>query len=266
MKEARLAIKIFKTLFQDCIQYPNRFIVDTIGILARCGILLILYSYVFKLRDGVINNTTFLFVAWSIFFYFSFSILKLRDISKEIMQDVQKGNIEILFSKPIFYLSYRIWWQIGLGIYSFVIITLSMIIALIFIIGLPPTMTIGIFIPTLILTFLCGIILSLFLYTIIGLLSFWIEDINPIFWIVDKTVMILGGSYLPIALFPTFMFKIALWSPFGASQFVTHTVYETWQTNWYQLIEIQLFWIVLLGLVVYFIFKKAKQKISVNGG
>ncbi|NLA08413.1 MAG: hypothetical protein GX873_01840 [Parcubacteria group bacterium] len=266
MKEIRLTTKILKTLVKDRIQYPDRLFVDTIGIIARCGILLILYWYVFKLNNGVINGTTFLFAAWSIFFYFSFSVLRLRDISREIMKDVQTGNVEVLFSKPISYLSYRMWWQVGSGIYSFVVITLLTVVALIFIIGLPPTMTIGIFIPTLILTFLCGAILSLFLYTIVGLLSFWIEDINPVFWIVDKTIMILGGSYLPIAFFPEFMFKIALWSPFGASQFVTHTVYETWQTNWYQLLGIQLFWIVLLGLVVYFMFEKAKQKVSVNGG
>ena len=86
------------------------------------------------------------------------------------------------------------------------------------------------------------------------------------FWFVDKAVMILGCSYLPVALFPAFMFKIALWSPFGASQFVTHTVSESWQTNWYQLVGIQLFWIVLLGLIVYFMFERAKQKVSVNGG
>ena len=266
MKEIRLATKILKTLVKDRIQYPDRLVVDTIGVLARCGILLILYWYVFKLSNGVINGTTFLFAAWSIFFYFSFSVLRLRDISREIMKDIQTGNVEVLFSKPISYLSYRMWWQVGSGIYSFVVITLFAVIALFFIIGLPPTMTIGIFIPTLILTFICGAILSLFLYTIVGLLSFWIEDINPVFWIVDKAVMILGGSYLPVALFPAFMFKIALWSPFGASQFVTHTVYETWQTNWYQLVGIQLFWIVLLGLVVYFMFERAKQKVSVNGG
>jgi len=266
MKEIRLATKIIKTLVKDRIQYPGRLVVDTIGIIARCGILLILYWYVFKLNNGLINGTSFLFAAWSIFFYFSFSVLRLRYISKEIMKDVQTGNVEILFSKPISYLSYRMWWQIGSGLYSFAVITLLVIVALIFIIGLPPTMSIGIFIPSFILTFFCGAILSLFLYTIVGLLSFWIEDINPIFWIVDRTVMILGGSYLPVALFPAFMFKIALWSPFGASQFVTHTVYDTWQTNWYQLVGIQLFWIILLGLVVYFMFEKAKQKVSVNGG
>jgi ABC-2 type transport system permease protein len=234
--------------------------------MARCGVILILYWYVFKLKGGLINGTTFLLAAWSILFYFSFSVLRLRDISREIMRDVQTGNVEVLFSKPISYLSYRMWWQIGSGLYSFVVITLLAVVALIFIIGLPPTMTIGIFIPTLILTFLCGVILSLFLYTIIGLLSFWIEDINPIFWMVDKAVMILGGSYLPIALFPEFIFKMAIYSPFGSSQFVTHTVYKTWQTNWYQLVGIQLFWIILLGLIIYFRFNKAKQKVSVNGG
>ena len=266
MKEIRLATKILKTLVKDRIQYPDRLVVDTIGVIARCGILLILYWYVFKLSNGVINGTTFLFAAWSIFFYFSFSVLRLRDISKEIMRDIQTGNVEVLFSKPISYLSYRMWWQVGSGIYSFIVITLLAVVALVFIIGLPPTMTISIFIPTLILTFFCGAILSLFLYTIVGLLSFWIEDINPVFWIVDKAVMILGGSYLPVALFPSFMYKIALWSPFGASQFVTHTIYESWQTNWYELVGIQLFWIILFGLIVYFMFERAKQKVSVNGG
>ena len=113
---------------------------------------------------------------------------------------------------------------------------------------------------------LFGAILSLLLYTLVGLLAFWIEDTNPVFWIVDKAVMILGGSYLPVALFPKFMYKLALYSPFGASQFITHTVYDTWQTNWYILIGIQIFWSLVIGSIVYILFAKARRKVSVNGG
>lgn len=266
MKETRLATKIVTTLVKDRIQYPGRLVVDTVGILARCGVLLVLYWSVFKLNNGVINGTTFLFTAWSIFFYFAFSVLRLRDISRAIMQDNQTGNVEVLFSKPISYLSYRMWWQLGSGIYSFIVITIVSTIALAWIIGIPPTMKIALFLPTLILTFVCGVVLSLFLYAIVGLLSFWIEDTSPVFWVVDKAVMILGGSYLPVALFPAVMLKIALYSPFGASQFVTHTVSESWQTNWVQLVGIQLVWICLLGVVMMVMFEKAKKKISVNGG
>ena len=266
LKKFRLPIKIIKTLVKDRIQYPDRLVVDTLGIISRCVVLLLLYYSVFKMENGVINGTTFIFVAWSMFFYFAFSVLRLRDLSKLIMQDVQSGNVEVLFSKPVSYLSYRMWWQVGAGLYSFLVITVLGSIVLGLIIGFPATMSIGIFIPTLILTVIFGAILSLLLYAVVGLLAFWIEDINPVFWIVDKTVMILGGSYLPVALFPPLMKSIALYSPFGASQFITHTVYDTWQTNWYQLVGIQLVWIVVFGLFVYFMFKKAREKVSVNGG
>jgi ABC-type uncharacterized transport system permease subunit len=108
--------------------------------------------------------------------------------------------------------------------------------------------------------------LTLLLYSLIGVLAFWIEDINPIYWLIDKAVMILGGSYLPIALFPPLMYKIALFSPFGASQFITHSVNESWKSSWYILILIQLFWIIISGICLYWLYNKAKKRISVNGG
>jgi ABC-2 type transport system permease protein len=266
MKETRLASKIVTTLVKDRIHYPNRLITETISIIARCGIVLILYWYVFKLDGGIIDGTTYVVIAWSMFFYFAFSILRIRDISRSIMQDVQSGNVEVLFTKPISYLAYRTWWQIGSGLYPFVIITTAGCLVLKFIIGIPQTMTIGIFLPTLFLVFLGACILSVIIYIIVGLLSFWIEDINPVFWIVDKSVMILGGSYLPVALFPGFMYQLALYSPFGASQFITHTVYASWQSQWYYLIGIQIFWILALGILMLGIFKKVREKVSVNGG
>lgn len=247
-------------------QYPGRLIADTFALVARCGVLLILYWYVFKLNGGSINGTTYIVVAWSMFFYFAFSTLRLRDISRAIMRDVQSGTVEVLFSKPVSYLGYRIWWQVGSGLYPFLVATVLGSIALWLIIGVPQSMTIGIFLPTMFLVFVGASILSLVVYSIVGLLAFWIEEINPVFWMVDKAVMILGGSYLPVALFPTFMYKLALYSPFGASQFVTHTVYDTWSSEWYLLIGIQVFWILALGLVMALMFKKAREKVSVNGG
>jgi ABC-type uncharacterized transport system permease subunit len=76
----------------------------------------------------------------------------------------------------------------------------------------------------------------------------------------------LGGSYLAVALFPKFLYQAALYSPFGASLFVTHTVYDTWQSNWYILLAWQLFWIVSLGILMHFLFIRAQKKVSINGG
>jgi ABC-2 type transport system permease protein len=266
MKELRLAAKIIKTLTKDRLHYPDRLLLDTIGLIARCGILLVLYYYVFKLNNGTINNTTFVFAAWSVFLYFIFSVMRLRDISRMIMQDVQSGNVEILMNRPISYLSYRMWWQIGSGFYSFAIISVLATIVMIIFVGLPKTMLSAIFLSTLVLTFIFSVILSLILYSLVGLSAFWIEDANPVFWLVDKAVMILGGSYLPVALFPPLMYQLAIYSPFGACQFIVHTVYESWGNDWYWLIGIQLLWIAIAGAVMALVFSRAKRKISINGG
>lgn len=266
MKEIRLASKIIKTLVKDRIQYPGRLFADTASIVARCGILLLLYSYVFKLNGGVVNGTTFVVVAWSMFFYFSLMILHLRNISRLIMQDITSGSIEVLFVKPVNYLLYRVWWQIGTGIYPFLVTTILGVAVLWGTIGIPHAMTINLFIPTFLATFIGAVMVSLLVYIIVGLLSFWIEDSTPVYWLVDKAVMILGGSYLPIALFPDLMYKVALYSPFGASSFVTHTVSDSWATIWYKLIGMQMLWVAVLGLIIYFMFSKATKKVSVNGG
>lgn len=266
MKRPRLTIKILTTLIRDRMHYPNRLVFDTISIVARCGLLLILYQSVFRLNGGTINGTTFAFVAWSMFFYFSFSVLCLREISRAIMLDVQTGNIELLFTKPVSYLAYRMWWQVGSGLYSFLLITTVATCALALAIGFPPTMQTGMFIPTLLLTLVLGALLALCIYTMVGLLAFWIEDINPIYWVVDKAIMILGGSYLPVALFPPLMYGIARYSPFGASQFVSHTVYASWQTAWPLMVGVQATWIVVLSACMYGMFVLARRKVSINGG
>ncbi len=266
MKQLRLANSIVKMMIKDRIQYPGRLIVDTIGIAARCGILLVLYWYVFRFQGGEINGVTFQVAAWSMFLYFSFMTLRLRDTAKSIMQDIKSGTIEVLLSKPIQYLSYRMWWQFGAGLYPFLVTTVLGVLALWLSVGIPSTMQSGFFAGTLAIVFILGSFLSLFIYSIVGLLSFWIEDVKPLYWIVDKAVMILGGSYLPVALFPKIMYQIAIWSPFGASQFVTHTVYETWQQSWVHMIGIQLAWVIVLGIIVVIMFGRAHKKVSVNGG
>lgn len=266
MKGTRLAVKIIKTLTKDNIHYPSRLYANIFIVVSRLGILLALYWYVFKLNGGVVNGVTYIVVAWSMFFYFIFSNFNLRRISRLIMADVQSGNVEVFLNRPVSYLFYKIWWTFGLGLHNFILIGVFGFVVLSLIIGIPESMTIGIFLPLLFLEFILTTILTIIIYTIVGLFAFWMEDINPVFWIVDKFVMILGGSYLPVALFPSLMYKFATYSPFGASMFVSRIVYDSWRVDWYKLVGIQIFWIIALGLFLIWLFRKVQKKVSVNGG
>lgn len=266
MKQLRLANSIVKMMIKDRVQYPGRLIVDTASLVARWGLLLVLYWNVYKFKGEEINGVTFQVVAWSMFFYFSLMTLRLRDVSKLLMQDIKTGTVEILFSKPIKYIWYRMWWQVGAGLYSFVVETILGATALFLIVGIPEAMQSWFFVLTLIPVLILCCVLSLLIYVTVGLLSFWMEDVRPLYTIIDKMVMILGGSFLPIAFFPKIMYQIAVWSPFGASQFVTHAVYESWPHLWLKLIGIQVFWLVIFFFINFFMFKVAHRRVSVNGG
>lgn len=136
---------------------------------------------------------------------------------------------------------------------------------MVLLVGIPPV-NLMIFVPTFIITFILGTFLGLIIYSIIGVLSFFIQDIRPIYWIVDKFIMVLGGSYLPVAMFPSFMKFLAFISPFGAINFTSSTVYSTWENEFIIRIIMQIGWIIVFGLLLMYVYKKAREKAMINGG
>ena len=154
---------------------------------------------------------------------------------------------------------------IGQGIFSFLFISILGSIIMALFVGIS-NLNLPIFIPTFIITLFLGQILGLLVYGIIGLMAFFIQDVRPIHWIVDKFVMILGGSYLPISMFPNFMKVIAYASPFGAINFASSTVYDSWNNEFITRILLQLMWIFIFGILMNYIYKKSKEKAMINGG
>jgi ABC-2 type transport system permease protein len=263
-------INLFSTLItvqiREFLSNPFRLWAEVTITLSRCGLLLFLFSSVFKEKGGVIAGVGFAATAWSVFLYFSCSSLKIRMLSQKMMEDIKSGNVEIYLNKPISYLFFRGAYQVAEGLPTFFILNTVYLVLMLYFVGLPPNFNLTFFLPTLAIVYLFSHFLAILLYSIVGLMSFWIEDINPLFWIIDKMVMILGGSYLPISLFPPFLYKIAIYSPLGATMFVSHTVYDNWGERYLLLISLQTFWLFALGFLTYLLFSAALKKVSVNGG
>lgn len=263
------AIKTFfnmtKIFMKNQIQDKTYVLHDFFNMFSRCIIVFMLYGYVYKVNNGSINGSDYTTVMWSMFIYFCVMTFNIRKIYKLIMDDVKSGNVEMFLNKPFDYIAFNFCKIIGQGLYSFVIISILGVIFMSLFIGIP-NVDLLIFVPTFIITFFLGIILALFIYSIIGLLSFFIQDVRPIYWIVDKLVMILGGSYLPVALFPSILKIFAFISPFGAINFTSSTVYSSWNSEFIVRILLQVGWIVIFGLILYYVYEKVREKTMINGG
>ena len=265
MKKFRFSIETIKMFMKNQIQDKSNLILDMFNMFSRCFIVFLLYAYVFNLKGGEVNGIDYKTTMYSMFIYFCIMILNLRKIDQLIMDDVKSGNVELFMNKPISYLSISFYKIIGQGLYSFLIISFIGTIIMILTLGVP-NLNLLVFIPTFIITLILGQILSLMIYSIIGLTAFFIQDNRPIHWIVDKLIMILGGSYLPVSMFPKFMKIIAYTSPFGAINFATSTIYDSWNNEFLMRIGMQIIWIIVFAILLNFVYKKAKEKTMVNGG
>jgi len=265
MKKIKFPLTVIKIFMKNQMQNRTYILLDIFNMVSRCLIVFLLYGYVFKISGGSINGVDYTTTLWSMFIYFCIMIFNIRRIYKLIMDDVKSGNVEMFLNKPVNYVVLTFYKIIGQGIYSFSVISILGSIAMVLLVGVPEV-NLSIFIPTFIITFILGSILGLVIYSIIGLLSFFMQDVRPIYWIADKLVMVLGGSYLPVALFPPFMKFLAFISPFGAINFTSSTVYDNWNNEFAIRMLLQLGWIVVLGLLLVYVYKKAREKAMINGG
>lgn len=265
MKKTRFGLTIIRIFMRNQMQDRTNIILDVFNMVARCLIVFLLYAYIFQIKGGSINGVDYKTTMWSMFIYFCIMTLSVRRIDDIIMRDVKSGNVEVYMNKPRSYLTINFLRVIGQGLFSFLFISFIGTIIMIVFIGVP-NVDLKVFIPSFIIVLFLGQILGLILYGIIGLLAFFIQDVRPVHWIVDKLVMVLGGSYLPISMFPKFMKVLAYASPFGAVNFASSTVYESWNNEYLSRIGLQLLWILVFGLLLHFIYKKSKEKAMINGG
>lgn len=265
MKKTKFGLTIVRIFMKNQMQDKTNILLDVFNMVARCLIVFLLYSYIFKIKGGTVNGIDYKTTMWSMFIYFCIMTLSIRRVDDIIMRDVKSGNVEVYMNKPKSYLTINFLRVIGQGLFSFLFISLVGTLIMLLFIGIPKV-DLKLFIPTLIIVLFLGQLLGLILYGSIGLLAFFIQDVRPVHWIVDKLVMVLGGSYLPISMFPKFMKAFAFISPFGAVNFASSTVYESWKDEYLIRIGLQVLWIILFGLLLHFIYKKSKEKAMINGG
>lgn len=252
--------------FKDVSESLLKIFSDLVITSMRFGITIWLYYYLFLYKGGTILGVNLQTVVWAMFLYFVFMYLNPRNMSTDIQKDIQTGKIEVILTKPVNYISYKLGEYLGNRFFTFVISSLIGVSLMVFFLGVPNNILSLNFLFTFPVVFILSFIISFELFVILGFLSFWMQDINPVRWILDKTVMILGGAYFPIVFFPDILKKISLYSPMGASQFVSYSAYSNWPVIYKKMFLIQFFWIIVLGFVLFYIQRKAFAKLSVNGG
>lgn len=227
---------------------------------------LYLYKHVYEILPAMGAKIPFSNAIWSMSLYFVVFWLNLRNIQRGFRDDIKSGNIEIYLLRPISYVWQKVFIQIGQGLVPFILALVLSVSINYFLVGMPEvSMPIYLWVFCLFIIFVFSQILMCLIFILCGLTSFWLEDSEPVYFVISKFMMVFGGAWVPVAFFPKTLQLIAEFSPFGAAVGITYAMYPNFSEHFWVLFLNILFWILVSLFLVGVVSKKASRKLAVNG-
>jgi len=259
-------IFIFKSEIMSNLQYIFNIVTGFIGCFIMLFIFLNLWQYIYADPNELINGYNMNQMMWYVIITeVLWSIIGGRNLCKKISNDVRSGNIAYNINKPYNYIGYCLSNHLGLTTIKMVMyVTLGMLVGFLFL-GKFPNLSV-LSITAVLITIILAIIISTLIITSIGLLSFIIEDSNPIYWLYSKLILVVGTIF-PIEYFPKVIQPFLTYSPvyvvcYGpAKLFVDFNI-----TTFISVLVMQIIYIIISWNLCTLIYKKGVKNINVNGG
>lgn len=230
--------------------------------LVRVGVYILIYGYLIDIsQDGTLGGLSLIEASWSV------ALVQMigqssRHLYKEISREIKTGAISVKLDKPYNYVLSLISKSFLEGMFKLVVISTITVIFLSLVIGTPN------FTPELLswmlLVSILGLLLNIFIEILIGLSSFWIENSDPIYWVVNRSAWLVNGMMVPVALLPAWVKTVSTYYPLSIT-FVVGRAFEE-NISYLGIGVVLLLWIVLMGLITKITFSKAKKELTIHGG
>ena len=131
-----------------------------------------------------------------------------------IQEDVRTGDVAYLLPRPMSYLGYKLADGYGRLAARMTVLGLVSLGGAWAFSGSLPSEPLGLLFAVP-LALLASCVLMIY-YAWVGLLSFWLQDAQPVYFIFQKLLFVLGGLILPLSIYPDWLSRLSAWTPFSA--------------------------------------------------
>ena len=206
-------------------------------------------------------------IAWYVSFTQMFLFLSPR-FFMVINEDIRSGDIAYFLIRPISYLNMRLLEGIGALSANMVSYYSVGVFLLWLYIGELPSGGILTLITVMIFLYL-GSILHLIFQLMAGITAFWLQEAEPMYRIYQKLLIVLGGLYMPLTLYPDWVGKFASFTPFYTMMYmpVRPLLNEgTFFENVIMTLGYFCVWFVLAFMLMGWMYRTCVRRLEVNGG
>lgn len=241
---------------------------DRVGVFGsvafNCATALITFSVFWVATSEHSTALPYATIVWSIVAARFMQIFGESMLASAIAENVYSGSIALSLVRPLPLLSSFYARRVGHWAVFATTIGGPLIVAGFFFGGVP-------MLPvsqwlTIALLVVVALIARLALYTVIGLLAFWTENVTPFIFVTDRMFLLLNGGIVPLAFFPEKITKLIAWTPFAPSSAVPRMFDPSFAVNSWSAILNALSWTFILAIAAIALQRRALRRLTVNGG
>lgn len=229
-------------------------------------LVLFVFSQLWKtaLADGEIAGFDMVQMLWYMVFT-EVILLSNPSIHRTISDEVKNGEIAYKLARPYSYPLYYYWLHLGEFAVRF-LTNLAVGGAFAYLVMGPLGLSLS-YAPLWLLGIVLAVSLNFLMVFTLALISFWVEDNSPFFWVHSKVMFIFGGLFVPVEAYPPALRSISYLLPFryGLSAPARLMVDFRWDM-FGQMMVGGLIWVILLSLLVRLLFTKGVARVNVHGG
>lgn len=255
---------IFQITLINGLAYPGELIGRSLMIIPFMWIFYQLWKVTYAAAGtDVINGLTLSNVLWYLMLAETIELGR-PPLARTISENVKDGSIAYLLNKPYDFLLYQLSTTMGETVFRALLNALFGGAVVLWLVGAPEH-------PEGFLIVLPAVVGAWVLHfcvtAMIGLSAFLVEDVSAFTWIYQKLAFLFGGLLIPLDFYPSWLQAVAKALPFSSVTYGPARLFVTPTPELFvNVMTLQGIWIVVLGLLLLFAYRRGLAYLTVNGG
>jgi len=217
-------LTIVKAFWQRALTYRFTVLAYRIGEIGETLALILMWSAIYG-GQKVIGGLTLQEMITYILVGNFFNAIIRNFLSSVVSHDIKDGRLSMFLIRPMSYFNYILSREIGrISLSTLMSVLSSMLIIIFFINTFIWNFDVAYFLIIVAMVILAFVV-ELFLSYLIGLISFWTDEVDGIYATIDRIKKFFSGGYFPISLLPLMFVQVSFALPFAYSFFVPAQLY-----------------------------------------
>lgn len=261
-------VTMIRSSILESLQFRMSLIMTVLGNMLYLLLIYNLWKAIYASSDSdVVNGMTFQdTMVYLVFASALFTFMEMWMVWN-MGDDIQTGRIVIDLLKPMKYRTYLFFTGTGEVVVKLFTTFLPTAIVVYFVSD--GAITLGINVLYFVISVMFSMMINFYINFFVGVICMYTESIWGINVMKEVILSLFSGATIPLAFFPDAFRRIAMALPFQSIvnsplSLLLNPDYST--SKCFSVLGIQLFWVVVLGVVSQWFFKISVKKITVNGG